>query len=168
MAQQTRSGLTQRQINALAAALQRAHRALVEETGLRHQEEPFEAYFTRIAAPLSGETPAPYKKRIEGYLSALERASQASAAFRSVPHLQDTSPENQRCWRDVAHPLRFLPGRLVKTQAAWRREQAAKKTPPTPRHPGPDPPGSSDLGSELAQTLRLINSASEALRNARP
>jgi hypothetical protein len=149
--------LTQPRINEFAAALDRVVRALVDDTGLRRPQEPLPTYLNRIAIPLPKETPSQYVSRTEGYLRSLEQASQATAPLRRLPPIQDTNPANRARWRRLTHTLSLLPRRIAKLRAAWKRES---------RHsPKPVP---KTLGQEFAQTLNIVLSARDGLRDARP
>jgi hypothetical protein len=149
--------LTQPRINEYAAALDRAVRTLVDDTGLRQPQEPLPAYLNRIVVPLPKETPSQYVARIEGYLRSLEQATRATAPLRRLPPLLDTAPTNQARWQRLTHTLSLLPRRIAKLRAAWKRES---------RHsPKPVP---KTLGQEFTQTLDMALSARDGLRDARP
>jgi hypothetical protein len=169
---QSPGAFTQRRINEMAAALERAHDALVEETGLRQNGETLEAYLARLAAPLPGEKPDRRKARIDAYVAALAKATLATAPARRMPALRDADAENQRLWHRITQSLAHLPLRIRHTEAAWQREQKFAGNPKsvTPHVPLRLTSGSSvnTLAVELSQTLRTLNEALDALRDARP
>lgn len=157
--------LDQRRLNELAASLQKAHRALIEETRLRREGEHLEVYMARIAAPLPNENQDRYRARVERYLAAIRQAEQATHTYRAVPVLSDRSPGNVTLWKNACRLIADLPVRVTKTQAEWRTVQAEERR--------AHPPAEKDraiqaFGLELTETLRLVKDASDALRDARP
>jgi hypothetical protein len=154
----TPSPLTQQRINEFAAALDRAVRTLVDDAGLRHPQEPLPAYFKRIVVLLPTETPTQYGVRLEGYLRNLEQSAQATGSLRKTPPLQDTTPANQARWQRIVHTLSLLPARIKKLRAVYRRERSHKLPANAPR----------TLAQEFHQTLILVLSARDNLRDARP
>jgi len=149
--------VTQHRINEMAAALDRARVALLEEPGLRQEGETLPGYLHRIAAPLPGEKPASYRIRIEGYLDALAQATDSTAPIRRVPALQEAGEANRLLWQKIARSVGYLPRRMVKLHAAWK-ETLSK----------PSAAGYSTLGAELTQTLTLMIVALNDLRDTRP
>jgi hypothetical protein len=149
--------VTQHRINEMAAALERARVALIEETGLRQDGETLPGYLHRIAAPLPGEKPASYRIRIEGCLNALAQATDATAPIRRVPALQEAGEANRVLWQKIARSVGYLPRRMVKLHAAWK-ETLSK----------PNAADYSALGTELTQTLTLMIVALNDLRDTRP
>lgn len=148
--------LTQRRINAMAAALEQARHALIEEAGLRLPGEGLPTYLARIAAPLPGERAAAYKTRLDSYLAALDRAVEATAAARRMPRLRDESLENRRLWERAARIASYMPARNARLRLAWKRVAN-----------GAEPP-SRRLPQELRASLNLVLSLLDALRDARP
>ncbi len=168
LAQPHGTALTQRRINELAAVLQRARLALIEDTGLRRPQEPLPAYFSRIVGVGYGEAAPARVARIEGYIAALARAAQDTASIRQVPGLRNNDAANLQCWQRAVHALTLFPTRITKARAAWhdlRREetrnwQSSKMevvAAPYRR-----------LGAELTQAVELLLVAYNALRDARP
>lgn len=152
------SFLTQRRINEFAAALDHAVRTLVEDTGLRQPRERLPAYLRRIAVPLANEGPSAYRKRIESYLRAFEKAAQVTKPIRQTPRLQDTSPANQTLWEQTVRSARLLPDRVEKLRAVWKRERLRLA----------EAQEASALGQEFYRTLQPTLTAREGLRDARP
>lgn len=148
--------LTQRRINAMAAALEQTRRALIEGTGLRLPGEGLPSYLTRIAAPLPGERTATYKTRLESYLTAFDQAAQATAAARRRPRLRDASLENQQIWERAVRVSCYMPARNRRLRLAWKRVAT-----------GAEPP-SRRLPQELRASLNLALALLDDLRDARP
>lgn len=148
--------LTQRRINAMAAALEQTRRALIEGTGLRLPGEGLPAYLARIAAPLPGERAAAYKTRLESYLAAFDQAAQATAAARRMPRLRDERPENLRIWERAVRISCYMPARNSRLRLAWKRVAT-----------GAEPP-SRRLPQELRASLNLVLALLDDLRDARP
>lgn len=151
--------VSQAQINELAASLERVHRTLIEEPGIRRPGESFPLYIRRLAAPLPGEPSGRYVARIEGYLRSFDRATQETALGRRMPSLQENSAANRALWQRAVSSLSYLPGRMVKIHAVWRKLRKAGDTKNLP---------TADLGTEIAQTLDLAITALDALRDATP
>jgi hypothetical protein len=149
--------VTQHRINEMAAALERARVALLEEPGLRQEGETLPGYLHRLAMPLPGEKPSSYRTRIEGYLNALAQATDATASIRRVPTLLEAGEANRLLWQKIARSVGYLPRRMVKLHAAWK-ETLSK----------PNAAGFSALGTEMTQTLALMIVALNDLRDARP
>jgi hypothetical protein len=153
---------TQRQINGMAAALERARMALIEDTGLRQPQEPLSAYLDRIAAPQPGEAVTAYNVRLQGYLKAIEQAATATAPGRRVPPLRHADPANRQIWQRAAEALTRLPLSLQQARDAWKSvvsEETRNSARTAPLH---------RLGAELNRSLAQILTAFGALRDARP
>ncbi|HZO88638.1 MAG TPA: hypothetical protein VFB38_09900 [Chthonomonadaceae bacterium] len=148
--------ITQRRINEMAAALEEARRTLIAETGLRLPGEALSHYLARIAAPLPGETPARHRARITGYLAALQRATALTASGRQAPHLLDDRPANRLAWEQAASALRHLPGHVARLEAAWQRCRESRNPP------------SREFVAELGESVHLLLTAYEKLRDAQP
>lgn len=155
LAAQAQPRLTQRRINAMAAALERVQYGILQDARLRRAGEPLNAYLDRLVLPLSGESAAQYRQRIEGYLHLIARAIQETATCGTLSALEDKSDANEKIWAKAQQRWRLLPARLRKTRAAWNRQ----------RTDAPDP---KPLSVELEQTLRLALALKNDLRNARP
>lgn len=153
----TPSAFTQRRINELAAALEQARRALNEETRLRQPGEKLPDYLRRLAAPLPAETPARYRARLERYLAALTQAATVTTMLQNVPSLHLDTPENRQTWDRAVRALKPLPLRLARVRAAWQRAESH-----------PEKAATAELGSELTQTYQHVQTALDALRDARP
>lgn len=151
--------LTQRRINEIAAALERAHYALIEGTGERHSGELLPEYFARLMAKLPQETPAQHKARIERYLDALTRVTAASAPLRRLPALSDNSAGNRQVWQRAVQALAELPALTAKLRAEWPHELPKLSTPAVK----PD-----SFDSELARAVWLVTTALSNLRDAQP
>lgn len=149
--------LTQRQINVFAAELDRVIYTVVDGAGLRRSQESLPDYLRRIALRIDGETQTQYQKRIESYLSVFLKADRATASLRRLPPLRDTSPTNHALWQKTIKSLNYLPGRLARMQAVWKRAKSEAR-----------PSGNNTFGQELDQTLNLILFARDCLRDARP
>jgi hypothetical protein len=148
----------QQRINEMASTLLRAHRALIEEPGLRREGERLETYMDRIAAPLPGESAARYRAREDGYVIALERVAGVENLLTAIPSLRDNSPPNARLWQQAVKASALLPTRSAHVRGAWTDCRRA----------GAGNAGSHRLGFEMAQTIFLIKAAYDALREARP
>jgi hypothetical protein len=149
--------VTQHRINEMAAVLDRARVALLEDTGLRQDGETLPGYLHRIAAPLPGEKPPAYRTRLEGCLNALAQATDATAPIRRIPTLQEAGEANRLLWQKIARSVGYLPRRMVKLHAAWK-ETLSK----------PNAASCSALGTEMTLTLTLMIVALNDLRDARP
>jgi len=158
-AQNSPASLTQRRINEIAAALERAHYQLIEGTGARHSGETLPDYFAHLMAKLPQETPAQHKARIEGYLAALSRVTSASAPLRRMPVLNDNSARNRQVWQRAVQALAELPGYTSRLRTEWPHE-AQKLSSPAAK---PD-----SFDSELAHAVWLVTTALSALRDAQP
>lgn len=153
--------VTQRQINEQAAALERARRAVAEDSGMRRPGEPLNGYLARLSVPSAHEAPAAYRKRIEGYLALFHRAAEATASARSVPtKLKDSSAGNRRTWETTSRALGFLPKRTETLSLAWRPLQSASA--------GAGPEDRKRFASELSETMHLVITGLDGLRDARP
>jgi hypothetical protein len=150
--------MTQRRINELAATLLRAHRALIEEPGIRRADERLEAYMSRIAAPLPGETDAHYREREEGYVSAVERAAAYRGLLATRPTLRDRSVANLADWSRAEKVAAALPAAAARVRAAWISDRRGR-------------PGAGEtarLAGGLTEAVLLLKTAFEALRDAQP
>lgn len=148
--------ITQRRINEMAATLQRAQKALIEETRLRKNNEYLDKYFARIALQLPGEKLDRYDSRIEGYLHSLSDAEKTTRELHAQPTLHDKSDGNRKLWEVVSVSLSSLPVKMEKLKLSWKQTKSVASG------------KGSSLGAELTQTLRFIKTAYDALRNARP
>jgi hypothetical protein len=157
MGQAATPSLTQRKINEMAATLERARLALIEDTGLRQAQEPLPIYLNRLVLPQSGEARVAYNARIEGYLKALGRTIAATAPARHAIDPRHADAANRQCWQRATQALNLLPLRMDKLQRAWREAKERDRT-----------TGTVELGPELTQTLGLVIAAYSALRDARP
>lgn len=154
----------QRRINEFAATLERARRALIEETGLRPPGEPMARYLTRLAQPLPGEKPEAFRTRIESYLTLLAKAADETASIRRMPSLRDRSPANVATWQRASRALGFLPERIAKLREAWRKPMAEQNRPPSAsRSKLPN-----QAASELDEALHLVIVGADDLRDALP
>jgi len=147
---------TQRRINETAATLERARRGLLETPHLRQTGEGWPDYIRRVTVPLPGETPAVYRKRLEGYVDTLEEATRATAAARQMPILKETGDANRKFWTRVNQDLIALPGRILRLREL------------IPQAAGGDHKVRETLGTEMTQTLQLLIDAQNALRDALP
>jgi hypothetical protein len=150
--------ISQARINELAGVLLRAHRALIEEPGLRREGERLEPYMDRIAATLPGETSARYVARVDAYVAAIERAVDARNLCVSAPAPRDGSPANVALWNTAVRAEAKLPAQAARVRGAWA---AIRRGSPTVAE-------THGLGSEMAKTILVIKAALEALRSARP
>lgn len=145
---------TQRRINEFAAELHRARIAVLEAPGSRRPRELLPDYLERLSRPFSGETMPQWRRRMEGYLAALDRAAAAVSEAARPPVLQQNSQENRERWQKIARRVALMPARLKKTRAAWRRSAAAGLP--------------SGIGAEIGQTLALFRAVCDGLRDASP
>jgi hypothetical protein len=150
--------IAQQRINEMAAALLRAHRALIEEPGLRHEGERLEAYLERAAAPLPGESGVRYRVREGAYVAALERVAAAENLCTAIPSLHDNSLPNVTLWQHAVKASSLLPTRAAHVRVAWTDCRRA----------GAEHADTHRLGIEMAQTILWIKTAYDALREARP
>jgi len=150
--------IAQHRINEMAASLLRAHLALIEDPGLRFSGEHLDAYMERIAAPLPGEPEARYRVREESYVAAINQAADAENLCASFPALHDASAANVKLWQQAVKSSVHLGVRAAHVRAAWI----------ACRQPGMGHEASKRLGIEMAQTVLVIKSAYEALRDAHP
>jgi hypothetical protein len=153
--------ITQKQINTLAASLDRARRAIVEETGLRQNGEKIPAYLERIASPLPGENTTRYRQRLNSYLSALDQAASETRLARLSPILTDTSPENRERWNRLTRSLSYLPTKTAKMRRVWLSTQGTIEKSTTTGQP-------KTPARDLLETLILIVRTFDDLRDARP
>lgn len=147
------TGLTQRQINTWAAAMERVRLAVVDEPGLRGPAEPIGAYLDRLAKALPGEKPAAYRQRINGYLDALANAASVSRSVPAQPKLTDRSPANLQLWQRADTELSRLRRSVGALQMAWRRRQQS---------------GQLIRPERLQEAVAIALSALGDLRDARP
>ncbi len=161
-AQAAPTSLTQRDINVMAAGVEDARSALIDNAGLRHPGEDLNIYLRRIALPLQGETPTHYKTRIERYLNLLARSVEATQPGQRLPALRDTDAPNRALWQRTVHALQLFPARVAHTKAAWEHTQYAAKT------KAKSGAQASSFDVELAQTVSLLIAIDDNLRDARP
>lgn len=124
---QTRTPLlfTQRDINALAAPLERTRHLLLFGPPMRLAKESVNLYLRRLAQQQAGETPAAYQGRIAGYLQAFQQSVVETAPARAMPaHLRDDSPANCQRWQAIVHALSLLPRRVEKTRRVWQQARS--------------------------------------------
>jgi hypothetical protein len=150
--------VAQFRINEWAAGLLRAHRALIEDPGLRLPGEPLEVFTERIAAPLPGETEARYRERVDSYVASVQRAADVHRLCVALPVLHDTDASNVALWRKAVEASGHLHFRAAKVRETWLAF----------RHRRPNRTETRRLGMEIAQTLLVLKTAYEALRDARP
>jgi hypothetical protein len=158
--------LSQRRINELAASLQRARLALIENTGLRRPQEPLLAYFLRIVEIGSGEADQAYQARIKGYMETLTVAEKDTASLRTLPTLRHNAPANQRQWQQAIGALHLLPARIQKIRALWQALQQKERAQQQEQANRQSP--YRRLGMEFTQAMELILVAYNALRDAEP
>lgn len=149
--------VSQNRINEWAASLLRAHRALIDEPGLRRNGERLDLYLQRIAAPLDGETDEKWRARMRTFAAALTQAAGTGRLCLAAPALRDASPENAAAWRRAVRASAALPGSCARALAAI---QSAGDTPSVARR--------RLVGLELTRTMYVVKDAFEALREARP
>lgn len=166
-AQAAPTSLTQRDINVMAAGVENARSALIDNAGLRHPGEDLNIYLRRIALPLQGETPTHYKTRIGRYLNLLARSVEATQPGQRLPALRDTDAPNRALWQRTVHALQLFPARVAHTKAAWEQAQRMVSQRAKP-HAKTVPVASNSFASELAQTVSLLIAIDDNLRDARP
>jgi hypothetical protein len=140
--------LTQRKINAMAAKIENALSAILEVPKLRRPNEPLPDYCRRLTDRIHGEVTADHKKRLIGYTESLAQALPREIAGSSRLGLADQSAANQARWGRLTRTFGYLPGRLKKLRAVIAEGKPA--------------------AGELEQTLALLTSARNELRDARP
>jgi len=162
-----RFAITQRAINEVAAPVEMARRALLEEAGLRRPGEGLSVYVRRIALPLSGESNATYKKRIARYLTLLADSAKVALMLSAVPALHDTSAANKAQWDHLVHVLPILQGRVHKTEVAWQQalKNAQRLTATAKEEVSAK---NAHFDTELEETMQVVLAASNTLRDARP
>ena len=168
--------ITQRDINVMAASVEDARAALIDNAGLRQPGEDLNRYLRRIALPLPGETPAVYQTRIRRYLDLLTRSVDATRPHKRLPVLRDTDPANRAVWEHTMRDLQQFPARVAHTRAAWQRAQHAAKVSSSIGSAKAESAKSSAnqsvlaarFDSELAQTVSLLIAIDDGLRDARP
>ena len=158
--------LTQRDINVMAANIEDARTALIDNAGLRHPGEDLHLYLRRIARPLQGETSNAYTTRIQRYLDLLARSAQTTQPGQHLPALRDNSPANRALWERTTRALQLFPARVVHTQTAWQRALILNHSTPVNGTIGKAKPISFD--AELAQTVGLLIAIDDGLRDAKP
>ncbi len=155
---QVRTPLSQARINELAASLLRAHWALIEVPGLRHDGERIEAYMDRIASRQHGESHSTYLARVDSYVAAIERAAGVHDRGADDPTLSDATDVNVACWNRASRASRSLPAHAAKVREAWN----------IVRRKRPDLAALKHLGTELVRAFLSIKVEYDALRQARP
>ncbi len=140
--------LTQRKINGMAAKIEQALIDILETPNLRRPNEPIRTYCQRLTAHRPNEVTDQYKKRLTEYADSIERAVPSGMTDGKLPALSETSAANQARWQRLTKTFGYLPVRLKKLRAAIAGRQ------PT--------------ASEIEQTLSLLFSARDELRDARP
>lgn len=159
--------ITQRDINIMAASVEDARSALIDNAGLRQTGEDLNVYLRRIALPLQGETPTNYKTRIRRYLDLLSRSVEAARSRNHLPILRDAGPANRALWERTIRALQQFPGRVAHTQAAWQQVEHASKV-STNRVSTNKNVNAAHFDAELAQTVSLLIAIDDGLRDARP
>ncbi len=144
--------LTQRGVNAFAAELSRARRAVIEGTGLRRPGEPLRDYLSRILRPLPGESAAARALRVGSYVAALDTAARRTAAIRTLPPLADRSAANLRVWQEAVRCVAALPADVGRLHATLRQ----------------NPQSGPAADRELYQCVHLVVTALDDLRDALP
>ena len=166
--------ITQRDINVIAASLEDARSALIDNAGLRQPGENLNRYLRRIALPLSGETPTNYQTRIGRYLDLLTSSVDATRSHTRLPVLRHTDPANRALWEHTIRDLQQFPARVAHTRTAWQRVQHAFKASSSLKNAKNIHAGSNQsviaahFDSELAQTVSLLIAIDDGLRDARP
>jgi len=151
--------LSQRKINEMAAALETARLALIEDTGLRRPGEPLAAYFDRVIQPQAGEPLVACALRVQGYIDSLSRAADATAAGRHLVAVDHTGTANRLSLRRAAQALSLLPVRVDKLKRAARHASQTSHFGTVSYHHW--------LGAQFNETLELVLAAYSALRDAR-
>ncbi len=166
--------ITQRDINVMAASIEDARSALIDNAGLRQPGEDLNRYLRRIALPLPGETPTNYKTRVKRYLELLTGSVEATRFHRRLPLLRDTGSANRALWEHMMRDLQQFPARVAHTQAAWQRVQHVSKASPSAvstknaKVSANQSVIAAHFDSELAQTVSLLIAIDDGLRDARP
>lgn len=140
--------LTQRKINAVAAKIENALSAVLEVPKLRRPNESVRDYCQRLTERFHGEVAASHKKRLTGYAESLAQAVPGEIAGSSHFSLLEQSAANQARWQRLTRTFSYLPVRLKKLRAVIDKGKPA--------------------AGELKQTLALLTSARNELRDARP
>ena len=154
---------TQRGINEMAATVEAARRALLDDAGLRKPGEALTPYLRRIALPLPAESRANYLARINGYLALLEQSAAATKTARALPALRDGSAANMAEWKRTVGALQYLPARLQKTERAWNMTHYLVSN----LDSAPSVP-STHFDREMEQTVQIVIAANEGLRDVKP
>lgn len=94
----------QHRINEFAAACLTAKRLL---SGAKGTSRP-------------SETPAQHHRRIQGYLSALDRLAGELRPLRHPPALDCAEPDNLRRWQRIAAAVRRLSDEIAGARASWK------------------------------------------------
>lgn len=165
-AQPAPRAITQRDINVMAASVEDARAALIDNTGLRHPGEDLNVYLRRIAHPLPGETPQVYKTRIQRYLDLLARSANAAQWGQRLPALRDSSPTNRALWERTTRALQLFPARVAHTRTAWQR--ALTQNHSAPANGVSEKERLTFFDAELAQTVSLLIAIDDGLRDAIP
>ncbi len=143
----------QRRINELAAVLSRA-RTVIEDAKIpRKEREKLENYTLRLINRGQYETEQVRIIRIDGYLNALQKATDEATGWRRPAKRTDAGADNLKLWGIVWKTVDSLPTRLSKTKSAWKRLKSNE---------------SSALGAELSASLRTLKTGIDALRDVRP
>jgi hypothetical protein len=149
---------SQRQINDIAATLERCRIALLETPRIRKARESLPDYINRFAAPQPQETGDQYRLRIGTCIKALEATAASLQSVKSVPPLAHNDASNRALWNRAVRDINWLPKRMTHVGVAWRTVCA----------PGVTSSAYQQLASEILQTLRLILDAASNLRDALP
>ena len=140
--------LTQRKINGIAAKIEQALSAILETPKLRRSNESIRSYCQRLTARSTNEVTEQYRKRLTQYADSIERAVPSGMTGGKLPALAETSAVNQARWKRLAKAFSYLPVRVKKVRTALASGQ--------------------NVAPELEQTLALLLSARDELRDARP
>ncbi len=140
--------LTQRKINSIAAKVEQALSDILETPQLRRPNESIHAYCQRLTARRPNEVTDQYKKRLIQYADSIGRAMPVVLTDGKLPALAETAVTNQARWKRLTKTFGTLPLRMKKLRTAIA--------------------GSQPVASELEQTLALLFSARDELRDARP
>jgi hypothetical protein len=142
--------ISQREINECAASLEAVRIVIIDSTGLRGKNEELKPYLNRVSAALPGEAPATYRERVRQYVQVIDDAARATKRIRVVLAISDQSLANATLWKRAARDAGYLAIRAKRTDLAGATGDAKR------------------LGHEFSETILVVLSLLDSLRDARP